>query len=235
MTDSLLVGLLSALWLGILTSISPCPLATNIAAISFLGRRVDSPAQVFWGGFFYTAGRTLTYVALGVVLLMGLLATPQLSQFLQRYMNQILGPILVLAGMFLLELISISLPWGGGLTQRIQEKMQSGVLAGVWGAGLLGVVFALAFCPVSAALFFGSLIPLALQARSGMLMPLLYGIGTALPVVAFAVAIALGARSLGRAFNRLSQFERWARLVTGILFITIGLYFIVVYNFQWIA
>lgn len=217
-----------AFWFGILTSISPCPLATNIAAISFLGKRVERPGSVFLGGLLYTAGRTITYVILGIVLVGGLLAAPQVSQFLQKYMNQLLGPILILVGMFLLELLSLNLPGTGKTGERLREKAESG---GFWGAGLLGIIFALSFCPTSAALFFGSLIPLSVQANSNVIMPLIYGVGTALPVFAFALLIALGTQQVGKAFNRLTQFEKWARRITGVIFIVVGIYFSLVYIF----
>lgn len=211
----------TALWLGILTSISPCPLATNIAAISYIGRRVDRPSYVLWAGVFYTAGRSLTYFILGWLIVTSFLNTPQLSFFLQKYMHKILGPILVLVGMFLLELISLSLG-DPKLSQWIQKRAETW---GLWGAGAMGIVFALSFCPVSAALFFGSLVPLAIQHQSGTVMPSLYGIGTALPVVLFAILIALGTYSLSNTFNRITQIEWWARRITGVVFILVGVYY----------
>lgn len=218
------LALAAALWLGVLTSISPCPLATNIAAISYLGRRIEGTRPVLVGGLLYTAGRTVAYVALSVLLVAGLLAAPALSHFLQKSMNQILGPILILAGMFLLGLLSFNLPGFGGVGRRLQARLESGGASTTWGALAIGALFALSFCPVSAAIFFGSLIPLSVKAGSRVAMPLVYGVGTALPVVAFAVLIALGARRVGAAFNRLTQFERFARLATGMLFIAVGMY-----------
>lgn len=217
----LLLAALPALWLGILTSISPCPLATNIAAISFIGRRVGSPRQVLLSGLLYTAGRTLAYVAVAALIVGGLLYKAHVAAMISRYMNRILGPVLILVGVVLLRLVEVSF-WGfapGAGTQRRVEAM------GVWGAGLLGILFALAFCPVSAALFFGSLLGLALQSQSSVLLPTLYGVGTAIPVVAVAVVLAFSAQSVGKVFHRLTQLELWARWVTGILFLGIGAYF----------
>ena len=225
--DGFLPGMAGALWLGILTSASPCPLATNIAAISYIGRRVDSPIQVFLTGLLYSLGRMITYLALSILLVAGTLSIPVLSQFLQKHMNQILGPILVLAGMMLLELIEVKLP-GGGLGDRLQRRAEHW---GIWGAGLLGIVFALTFCPASAALFFGSLIPLSLKWNSTFFMPSLYGIGTALPVLVFALLIALGAKSISTVFNKITKFEIWGRRITGWVFILVGVYFCLVYVF----
>lgn len=216
--DELALGVASALWLGILTSISPCPLATNIAAISFIGRDLGKPRQVLWTGLLYTAGRTLTYLALGMLLVTSLLSVPLLSRWLQEYMNKLLGPILIVAGMFLVELLRVDLP-GDGMRQWVQRR------ADTWGLGgalLLGLLFALSFCPLSAALFFGSLLPLALSHDSGVLLPAVYGMGTALPVTVFAFLIAAGARSVGKAFGAVSRIEPWARRLTGALFIAIG-------------
>jgi cytochrome c biogenesis protein CcdA len=225
MTESYWIGLVSACWLGILTSISPCPLAANIAAISYIGNRVDRPGRVMLSGLVYTAGRTVTYVLLGVIVVGGLLSIPDLAFFLQRNMNKALGPILILAGLLLLGLFKLTLPGvtaGEGMQRRVERY-------GIWGAGLMGLIFALSFCPVSAALFFGSLIPLALEHQSRIMMPSVYGIGTALPVVAFALLVAFGAGFIGRAFNRLTQFERWARRVTAVVFLLVGAYYTVNY------
>lgn len=223
----ILVGIASAFWLGILTSISPCPLATNIAAISFVGRRVGSPFKVFLTGLLYTAGRTLTYVVLGVLLVSSLLSAPYLSHALQKYMNKALGPLLILIGMVLLELISVSFS-GSGVSEKMQKRVNA---MGMSGAMLLGLVFALSFCPVSAALFFGSLIPLALRCESGVILPSAYGIATGLPVLVFAVLIALGARRVGQTYNKLVVFEKWARRVTGAIFVVVGIYYCLLHIF----
>ena len=216
----------SALWLGILTSISPCPLATNIAAISYIGKRVDSPLKVCFAGLLYTLGRTLAYIILGAVIVAGLLSVPAVANFLQHYMNMLLGPILVIVGVLLLELIKVNLPGIG--SEKLQNKAKE---LGIWGAGLLGIIFALSFCPVSAALFFGSLIPLSMQHKSIFIFPSLYGIGTALPVILFAFLIALSIGSVGKFYNKITQFESWTRRITGIIFIIVGIYFIATYIF----
>ena len=215
-----LAGVGSAVWLGILTSISPCPLATNITAISFVAQRVGRPFKVLCAGLLYTAGRALTYAVLGALLVSSLLSAPSLSLALQRIMNQLLGPILILVGMVLLGLLRFNLR-GGGVSERMQRRVERW---GIWGALFLGVLFSLAFCPLSATLFFGSLIPLAIKNVSKVLMPSLYGAGTALPVIVFALLIAIGAHSIGVAFDRLRQFEHWARRVTGTVFVGVGIY-----------
>ena len=228
MTGGLLLGIASAVWLGILTSISPCPLATNIAAISFIGRRIGSPRAVVGTGLLYTLGRTLVYVALGTLLVSSLLSAPIVSHVVQKYMNKLLGPILILVGMVLVGLIQFKTK-GSGLGERVGKRVETW---GIWSGLALGVVFALSFCPGSAALFFGSLVPLAVKHESRLLLPMVYGGGTALPVLVFAILIVLGTRAVGRAFNRITQFEWWARRLTGVIFIGIGVYFSLAYIFR---
>jgi len=223
----LVLASLSAFWLGALTSISPCPLATNLAAISYVGRRLEKPRLVLLGGLLYTLGRALTYGLLGALLVSSLLNAPHLAQFLQRHLNQALGPLLILIGMFLLELLALPTSRGSFLARFQERAGQKGLV----GAFLLGVLFALSFCPISAALFFGSLIPLAVANESGFLLPSLYGVGTAVPVLVLSLVVALGARSIGGLFTRLTAFETWARRVTGVVFVVAGIYLTLVYVF----
>ena len=218
--ESGLLPVFSALWLGILTSISPCPLATNIAAVSYVGRHVGSPRAVLVAGGLYTAGRMLAYLVLGAAAVWSLMSVVEVSTFLQGSFHRLLGPLLVLVGLVLLNVIKFNLP-AFGVSTKLQEKVDR---SGVWGAGLLGILFALSFCPVSAGLFFGSLVPLATDQRSPLLLPAVFGVGTALPVAGFAVLLAGGVGWLGSALDKVQAFERWARRVTGVVFIIVGIY-----------
>ena len=219
----------SALWLGILTSISPCPLASNVAAISFVGRNVARPGHVFLAGMLYSLGRALTYVLVGILVVTSVLSLPSVSFFLQQRMNQVLGPLLILIGIGIMGWPRLPMPaWNW--SQPLQRRAAGG---GVAGAALLGVAFALSFCPVSAGLFFGALIPLAVSSQSRVLLPAVYGVGTGLPVVAFALFLALGFRWIGRAFGVLTRIERAARPVTGGVFIIAGIYLTVTHVFGW--
>jgi len=225
--ETVLSGAIWAVWLGILTSISPCPLATNIAAISYIGSN-GTPRRTAACGVAYTAGRMAAYLALGGLLVAGLLSSSWLSNFLQRHMNRILGPVLILAGMVLADLLSWNMP-GIGVSEDIRRRAEKG---GMPAALLLGGIFALSFCPVSAALFFGSLVPLSLKYRSPVAFPLLYGTGTALPVLLFAALVAFGARFLGNVYDRLRRIEWWGRRVTGAVFILTGIYYTLVHIFE---
>jgi cytochrome c biogenesis protein CcdA len=223
--NSAWIAFLSAFWLGILTAISPCPLATNVVAISFLSKKIVHPKIVFFSGLFYTLGRMFSYAGLGFIIISSLLSVPIAANFLQKYMNKAFGPILILTGLFLLEIFKFKMP-AFSLSEKHQNKLAG---SGVVGAFILGLIFALVFCPVSAALFFGSLIPLALKSKLGVTLPFVYGIATGLPVLLFAFLIALGVTSLNRWFNRLSRLEYYMRKITAIIFIIVGVYYILVY------
>jgi cytochrome c-type biogenesis protein len=225
--DFALIDFGTALWLGILTSISPCPLSTNIAAISYVGRRVEKPRLVLFAGLLYTAGRSLAYLAVAVLVTKGILSIPGISMFLQRNLNLFIGPIMLIVGFLLLGIWKFSLS-GGGVGPNLQKKIDS---MGIWGAGALGMLFALAFCPVSAGLFFGGLIPLAVKNNSSGMMALLYGLGTAVPVLLFALLLAFAANKVGTAFKKLTAIEIWVRRITAVVMILVGIYLILKHNF----
>lgn len=224
----IILAFASAFWLGILTSVSPCPLATNVAAISYIGRHVTSPGKVAMHGISYTVGRMFTYLVLSIAIVAGISSMPEISGFLQKYMNRIIGPFLILAGMVLLELIHFEMPSIAG-TSRLTSLAEKNDL---WSTCLLGMLFALSLCPVAAALFFGGLIPLAVKHGSSFLMPSLYGIGTALPVTAFALVIAFSAGQIGKIFDRIRKIEKAAQAATGIIFIAVGIYYSLAYIFE---
>jgi cytochrome c-type biogenesis protein len=215
-----------ALWLGILTSISPCPLATNIAAVSYIGRRPDQTGYAVSAGVLYALGRMITYVVLGVVLVSSASLIPAVANFLQKYMNIILGPFLFFLGVVLLDILPMNLQGISVLTNGLRARVEN---AGIWGAGILGIVFALSFCPVSAALFFGSLFSLAVNHESKIIIPALYGVGTAIPVLGFALLIALSAGLVGRVYNALALFALWAKRITALVFMGAGILYGVKY------
>ncbi|HQP91573.1 MAG TPA: aromatic aminobenezylarsenical efflux permease ArsG family transporter [Candidatus Omnitrophota bacterium] len=226
--NEVFIPIVSALWLGILTSISPCPLASNVAAISFLSKKIVHPFLVFISGFFYALGRVTAYVFLGWIIIHSFVNMPELARFLQSYMGKILGPVLIIIGVILLDLIKIRFP-SVNLPVKFNKRLAE---AGAPGAFLLGIIFALAFCPVSAALFFGSLIPLALNSKGGAILPFIYGIGTGFPVLLFAVAMALGVTSLSRWFNKITKIEYYSRKITGFVFVLVGIYYSMIYIFK---
>lgn len=206
-----------AAYLGVLCAISPCPLATNIAAVGFVSRGL-SPARTLLGGLLYAAGRAAVYVLIAVVLVNGLAAAPELSHVLQKHMNRAMGPILVTVATMLLGLIRLP-SFGPGRFSAVQRRLADSGLAGAF---LLGAFFALAFCPTSAALYFGSLMPLVIDNSSPLLLSSVFGAASALPVVVFSLLIAAGVRKVGALFGRITELEKWLRLVTGAVFLVIG-------------
>jgi cytochrome c-type biogenesis protein len=239
----------AALYLGLLTSISPCPLATNIAAISYVGRKVGDSRWILAAGFLYTLGRCLLYLGLAVLLAATALSIQSVSLFLQKYMHLVLAPVFLLLGMFLVGLLTFN---GGGalMSEKLQKKVDA---MGIWGALALGVLFAVSFCPTSATWFFG-LIALILGSEAGaittilakigislpeaslpgatMVLPFIYGIGTGVPVLLVAFLLAYSAQSVGKTYNVLSKIEWWARIITGWIFIVLGIFFSLKYIFE---
>lgn len=223
----LLVTLGTAFWLGILTSVSPCPLASNIAAVSFISKTMVHVGAVTRAGIAYTAGRMTAYAAVGLLIVASILSVPVVAQFLQQHMGRLLGPMFILVGLVLLDVVSIGVR-GFVLSMAAQKRL--GSVGGIAGPFALGLVLALAFCPVSAALFFGSLIPLCLQSDVGAFLPFVYGLGTGLPVLIFAIGIASGAWWVSRWMHRMTRIEQYARKATGLIFIAVGGYYLWMYG-----
>lgn len=213
---------LTAFVLGLMTAISPCLLATNITAVGFISRDIENRNRVFINGLLYTLGRAITYTVIAVVIFLG---ADQLkfSGFFQRYGEKIVGPMLIIIGLFMLDIIKIKFPGFNRLTSRIQDKKKWGYLDAI----LLGLVFALAFCPYSGVLYFGMLVPLTITSASGLYLPIVYAIATGIPVIIFAWIIAYTISGIGGVYNTLKSFELWFRRIIAVLFIAVGIYYII--------
>lgn len=221
---------LTALLLGLLTAISPCPLATNITAVSYIGSDVANRKQVFRKGLAYTLGRTVSYTVLGIVLILILKAGASffhLQKFLSEYGEKVLGPLLIVFGVFFLFADKINFGGSRGTSER-DERLARG---GIWGAFLLGILFALAFCPTSAVFYFGMLIPMSASTAGGVLLPVVFALATALPVIAVAWLIAFGIGKVGGFYGRMKAVQKWVSWIAGSIFIIIGIYYtITVYS-----
>jgi cytochrome c-type biogenesis protein len=213
---------LTALVLGLMTAISPCPLATNITAVGFISRDIEDRNRVFINGLLYTLGRAITYTVIALVIFLGA-DQLKLSGFFQRYGEKIIGPLLIIIGLFMLDIIKIKFPGFNGLTSRIQNKKKWGYFDAV----LLGLVFALAFCPYSGVLYFGMLVPLTVASTSGLYLPIVFAIATGIPVIVFAWIIAYTISGIGGVYNKIKTFELWFRRVISVLFIIVGIYYII--------
>lgn len=212
---------LTALILGLMTAISPCPLATNITAVGFISKDLQNRNRVFINGLVYTLGRSFSYTLLAVVLVYSA-EQFKVSGFFQRYGEKIIGPLLIFIGIFMLDVIRINFPGLNSLTEKFSKK---GV-GTYWGVLLLGIIFALAFCPYSGVLYFGMLIPLTISSSEGILLPLVFALATGIPVIIFAWLIAFTISGVGSLYNMIKVFELWFRRVVAVGFILAGFYYL---------
>ena len=213
---------LTAILLGLMTSISPCPLATNITAIGFISKDIDNRNRVFLNGLFYTLGRAITYTSIALVIYLGA-DQFRFSGFFQRYGEKIIGPLLIIIGVLMLDLVRIKFPGLSGLTSRMGKRKSWRFIDAVF----LGMVFALAFCPYSGVLYFGMLIPMTVASASGLYLPVLFAIATGIPVILFAWLLAYTVSGIGGVYNKIKVFELWFRRIIAVLFIGVGIYYII--------
>lgn len=215
--------MLTALILGLMTAISPCPLATNIAAMGFIAKDMEEPHKALSRGILYCIGRIFSYTVLGLLLISiikGGSSAFGVQSFVARWGEKIIGPLMLLVGLFMLFGNRLKLKGfgfsgdGNGLSSK-----------GGWGAFALGALFAMAFCPTSAVFFFGMLIPMSATQAAGYLYPPVFAIATSLPVVIVAWIFAFSAGSIGRFYNSIASIQKWMNLAVGILFIGIGVYY----------
>lgn len=221
--DNSSTPVLTAFLLGLLTALSPCPLATNIAAIGFIGKDMEDRKRVFRNGLLYTLGRILSYTLLGVVLILVLREGSSMfgiQKAIGTWGEWLLGPLLLVIGLFMLFGDRLNLPQFGfkGNAEGLARK-------GGWGALLIGILFALAFCPTSGMFYFGMLIPLSATTPAGYLLPVVFAVATALPVLAVAWILAFSVQQMGRFYGRMRTVQRWMNLLVGVLFVVIGIYY----------
>jgi cytochrome c-type biogenesis protein len=213
---------LTAILLGLMTSISPCPLATNITAIGFISKDLDNRNRVFFNGLFYTLGRAFTYTSIALIILLGA-DQFRFSRVFQQYGEKIIGPLLIIIGVLMLDLIRIKFPGLNVHNSRMEKRKSWRFIDAV----LLGIVFALAFCPYSGVLYFGMLIPMTVATASGLYLPILFAVATGIPVIIFAWLIAYTVSGIGGIYNKIKIFELWFRRFIALLFIIIGIYYII--------
>jgi len=212
--------MLTAFLLGILTSISPCPLATNITAVAFISKDIKTPKYTIISGLFYTMGRSISYTLLATIIYFGL-SSYQVSRIFQGWGDKILGPVLIIIGLIMFNVIKINFKTSGK-TEKIKLYLAD---KGYFGSLALGMLFAFAFCPYSGALFFGVLIPLILKSASGLLLPSIFALGTGLPVIIFSFLIAYSMKTVGKVFQSVQKVEKYLRYGVATVFIITGLYY----------
>ena len=224
--ESTQVPILIAIVLGLMTAISPCPLATNITAIGYISKDIENKKTVFYNGLAYTLGRIITYTLIGLIFYFGA-NQMELSSFFQLWGEKILGPLLIIIGLFMAGLINVRIPLLYNTANSIEGKQ----LNSLSGTLLLGILFALAFCPFSGAMYFGMLIPLTLSSPEGLSLPIFFAVATGIPVVIFAWLIAFSLGTIGNVYNKIKNFEKWFRKIIAILFIGIGMYYTIILFF----
>lgn len=215
------IPLFSSFLLGLMMAISPCPLAMNITAIGFIGKDLENRRRVFYNGLVYTLGHAISYSAIGLLFYFGA-SQFKLSGFFQEWGEKLMGPVLVIIGLFMLDIIKLNIPG----SNWIKEKMEDSDSSGFGGVLLIGMVFALAFCPYSGVLYFGMLIPMTISSAAGLYLPVIFAIASCIPVIFFSWFIAFSLGSLGKFYNRLKTVELWVRRTVAVLFIAVGIYYL---------
>ncbi len=223
--DSYNIPILSAFILGLMTAISPCPLATNITATAYISKNISSTHKVLWSGILYSLGRALSYTAIGLILYFGA-SKFHVARLFQQNGEKLLGPLLILIGLIMLDVIRLDFLGKINIQERFSERLSG---QGLWGSFLLGAIFALAFCPYSGALYFGMLIPMTVSSASGLYLPLVFAIGTGLPVIIFTYLLTYAAHRVSGVFRRITQIEQIMRRVAGVVFVIAGLYYVAIF------
>jgi cytochrome c biogenesis protein CcdA len=218
--------LISALALGLMTAISPCPLATNITATAYIAKSISNKKMVLLSGIVYSLGRAFSYTIIGLILFFGA-SKFQVSKFFNQNGEKFLGPLLIILGLIMLNVIKLNFFGKSGFTQKLSEKFEN---KGLLGSFLIGLIFALAFCPYSGALYFGMLIPMTISSADGLYLPIVFAFGTGLPVILFTYLLAFAAGSVGVFFTRITKIEKVMRLIAGIVFLLAGLYYVLIFS-----
>ena len=220
------IPILSAFVLGLMTAISPCPLATNITATAYISKNIASKKKVFLSGILYSLGRAFTYTTIGLILFFGA-SKFHIARFFSQNGEKYLGPLLVIIGLIMLNVIRLNYFNKINFTDKLSEKFQD---KGLLGSFLIGAIFALAFCPYSGALYFGMLIPMTVSSIDGLYLPIIFAIGTGLPVLLFTYLLAFTANSIGPFYARITKIEKAMRIIAGVVFIMTGIYYILIFT-----
>ena len=221
--DNSNILVITAFLLGLLTAISPCPLATNITAIGFISKDIGNRNKIFLGGLLYTLGRVVAYTVLGIILISILKEGSSmfsLQKGISKYGEILIAPVLIFVGVFMLFGDRLNLPKFGFSGTGKAEKLKGNL-----GSLLLGVLFALAFCPTSGLFYFGMLIPMSAAEPGGYLLPIVYAVATGLPVILVAWILAYSVAGIGKFYNRIQVFQKWFNRVVAVLFIAVGIYY----------
>ncbi len=223
--DSTNAPILYAFILGLMTAISPCPLATNITALGFISKEIENKKLIFINGLLYTLGRALSYTLLGIILYFGA-SKFHIARFFQFNGERFLGPLLIIIGILMLDIIKIKIP---GINNALHKLLGNGKSGSSWTALFMGIIFALAFCPYSGVLYFGMLIPITITSANGLYLPFVFAIATGLPVIIFAWIIGYSIAGIGNLYHKINVFHKWFNRVVAVLFIIVGIYYMAIF------
>ncbi|MDB4438811.1 aromatic aminobenezylarsenical efflux permease ArsG family transporter [bacterium] len=224
--DTYNIPVLSAFILGLMTAISPCPLATNITATAYISKNISSKRKVLLSGLLYSLGRAFSYSTIGLILFFGANKF-HIARFFNQNGEKYLGPLLIILGLIMLNIIKLNFLGKSNFQEKLSERVKD---KGLLGFFLIGVIFALAFCPYSGALFFGMLIPMTIASADGLYLPFVFALGTGLPVLLFTYLLAFTAGKVGIFYNRITKIEKVMRMVAGVVFIITGLYYVSIFT-----
>ena len=219
------IPIVSAFILGLMTAISPCPLATNITATAFISKNITSKRKVFLSGVLYSLGRAFSYTLIGLILFFGA-SKFHIARFFSQNGEKYLGLLLLVIGLIMLNVIKLNFLNKFNFTEKLSEKFQG---KGLLGSFLIGAIFALAFCPYSGALYFGMLIPMTISSVDGLFLPIVFALGTGLPVLIFTYLLAFSVGKIGIFHRKISKAEKVMRLVAGVVFVITGIYYISIF------
>lgn len=224
--DNYNIPIFSAFLLGLMTAISPCPLATNITATAFISKNITNKKKVFLSGVLYSLGRAFSYTLIGVILFFGA-SKFHIARFFHQNGEKYLGPLLIIIGLIMLNVIRLSFLRNFNFTEKLSNKFAN---KGLLGSFMIGVIFALAFCPYSGALYFGMLIPMTISSVEGLYLPLVFALGTGLPVLLFTYLLAFAAGSIGVFYTKIKTIEKWMRMIAGVIFVLTGMYYVLIFT-----
>ena len=219
------IPIISALALGLMTAISPCPLATNITATAYISKNISNKKKVFLSGILYSFGRAFSYTIIGLILFFGA-SKYHVARFFSQNGEKYLGPLLIIIGLIMLNIIRLKILNKVNFTEKLSEKFTN---KGLLGSFVIGAIFALAFCPYSGALYFGILIPMTITKMNGLYLPIIFALGTGLPVIIFTYLLAFTANKIGLFYTKITKIEKFIRTTAGIIFMITGVYYVLIF------
>ncbi|MCK9160257.1 MAG: aromatic aminobenezylarsenical efflux permease ArsG family transporter [Bacteroidaceae bacterium] len=227
--DNSNIPIVTAFLLGILTAVSPCPLATNITSIGYISKHIENRSKIFWSGVLYALGRVTSYTILGAIIISILREGSSMfaiQKVISNYGEMFIAPALILIGLFMLFGDKLNLPRFG-----FTQTQKAGKLKGLWGSFCIGMLFAMAFCPTSGMFYFGMLMPMSAAQTGGYFLPVVFAIATSLPVIIVGWILAYSVSKIGKFYNHVQVFQKWFSRLIAFLFIVVGIYYAITLYF----